>query len=205
MRRLFELLMQNPILVFILLAWVAGMIGNIVKAARKGRERAEQQRRMPRADPAPVRAPRAPDAPRRASADDVAAEMRRILGMDTPPRATGTAPRPAVPPPLPQARSRRLVEPERPPTPVRPTTQERKLEIHVDSHVGEEIGRREALTKPKAESGAIGSLGGRVHRRARRREFADRYPRTNLRQALVLSEILGPPLALRPSDPPRLQ
>lgn len=200
MRRLLEILFQNPILIFVLVAWVAGMIGNIAKAARKNRERAEQQRRMPSAPPA-VRSPAPPGAPGRTTEADVAAEMRRILGMDPPARAS----RPPTAPTLPPSKPRRLAESERPPTPMVSTTQRRQLEIHVDPHVGEQIGKREAASRPRVETSELGTLGGRVQRPRRVRKITDRFPRTNLRQALVLSEILGPPLALRPPDPARLQ
>ncbi len=188
MRRLYELLLQNPILIFIVLAWVAGMVGNVVKSARKSRERAEQQRRMPQAGRPPVSSTVQPGAP-------------------APPRATRTAPlaKPPMKPPAPKPKLRRLVEPERAPTPVQPTTQQRRLELHIDPHVGEQIGKHEVTSQPRAEAEAIGSLGGRVQRRHRAQRVAERYPRTNLRQALVLSEILGPPSALRPPDPSRLR
>jgi len=210
MRGLFDFLLQNPILIFILLAWVAGMVGNVMKAARKTRERVEQQRRMPTARPSqaappPVQAagrPMAPGRPAQAgqpSSDDIAAEMRRILGMEPTARPARPVARPTQPAPL-----RRLAEAERPPTPVQPTAQQRKLELHIDPHVGERIGKGEKK-RSRIEASVMGTLGGRVQRQVRVREAADRFPRTNLRQALVLSEILGPPLALRRPDPERLQ
>jgi hypothetical protein len=206
MRGLFDFLLQNPILIFILLAWVAGMVGNVMKAARKTRERSEHQRRMPAARPSqappPVRAagrPAAPGQPGQPSSDDIAAEMRRILGMEPTASPTRPAARPTQPAPR-----RRLVEAERPPTPALPTAQQRKLELHIDPHVGERIGKGEKK-RPRIEASVMGTLGGRVQRQVRVREAADRFPRSNLRQAVVLSEILGPPLALRRPDPERLQ
>ena len=201
MQRLLEFLFQNPILLFILIAWVAGVVGNAVKATKRARERAEQMRRMPSAEPRPAAQPVATERQASPSAEEVAAEMRRILGMDPPARAS----RPPTAPTLPPSKPRRLAESERPPTPMVSTTQRRQLEIHVDPHVGEQIGKREAASRPRVETSELGTLGGRVQRPRRVREIADRFPRTNLRQALVLSEILGPPLALRPPDPARLQ
>lgn len=199
MRRLIDFLLQNPILLFVVVAWIAGMIGNLVKAARKSRERAEQQRRMPQVDAR--REPTAPTAPAhgRPAESDVAAEMRRILGMDPapPPR---DRPRPAPPAPV-----QHRIETERPPAPVVPTTQRRRLALHEESHVGERIQQRHVVAPARDKVGSLGSLGGRVTGARRVREIVGRYPRTNLRQALVLSEVLGPPLALRPPDPARLQ
>jgi hypothetical protein len=216
MPRLLDFLFQNPILIFVLVAWAAGMVGNVVKAAGKRRESAEQQRRMPSAPPAvrPQARPQAHDrsqAGGRPTEADVAAEMRRILGMDQPPKRVPASQRPGSPagrpqpPPLPTSKPRRLVDTERPPAPMMATAQQRHLEIHVDPHVGEQIGKREVLSRPRVEASAMGSLGGRVQSHRRVHRTADRYPRTNLRQALVLSEILGPPLALRPPDPSRPQ
>jgi hypothetical protein len=196
MDRLIDFLRQNPILVFIGLAWLAGMIGNAVKVARKVRERGAPPppRRMPASRP-----PQAPGGPApRPSAEDIAAEMRRILGME--PSPGPASPRPsAEPAPVPR---RPPVAPERPPTPVVPTTQARRLEIHVDPHVGEDIGRREVRPIAARTAPGLGALGGRAPAAQRRRDAAHRFPLDDLRSALVLSEILGPPLALRPPGPP---
>lgn len=199
MRQLFDFLMQRPILLFVLVAWIAGMIGNAAKAMRKARERAEAQRRMPPAGPPPVRTVGRSQAPGQASADDIAAEMRRILGMETVPRRTAPAPTPA---PV----RRATLQAERPPTPVLPTTQQRHIEIHVDPHVGESIGdrieRHSSAAATRRDTSSLGSLGGRVHAHRGRREAAHRFALDDLRTALVLNEILGPPLALRSHDVP---
>ena len=189
MDRLFEFLRSNPIVVFVLLAWLAGMIGNVVKAAGKARERTARQR-GPAANAAP-RAPQAGGAPAgRRSADDIAAEMRRLPGLEP------EAPQPVTTaePPVPPIR-RRLVEVERPPTPVAPAPR-RQLEIHVDPHVGEAMAQRRPQPRPRAPG--FGSLGGRVHAPTRSREAAHRFPLDDLKSAFVLSEILGPPVGLRP-------
>lgn len=187
MRRLIEFLQANPILVFILLAWIAGIVGNMMRAVRK----AASQRGVPPSPP-PLRRPREGAA----GADDVAAEMRRILGL--PPEAPGEA----RSQPRPQRREapvpRRPVEVERPPQPVVPTTQQRRLEIHVDPHVGDAIKKREAKPATATVRAEIGSLGGRSPLHQRRREAAHRFPLSDLRTAFVLSEILGPPVAARP-------
>ena len=197
MQRLIQFLFDHPILMFVLVAWAAGMIGNVIRSAKKARERAEQQRRMPQArrEHAP---PAAPEQPR--STEDVAAEMRRILGMETEP--VRPRPRPVAPPPPqpPPPRAPRAEAGERPPQISLPTTQDRKLEIHVDPHVGEVMQRRHMAPKTAADRG-LGTLGGRTARQRRRMGIGDRYSLADLKTAFVLSEIIGPPRALRDTGP----
>ncbi len=202
MRQLIDWLLQNPILIFILVASVSGMIGNIGKAAKKAQQRG--------AATPPVRRPPAwpagggqgqGNAPR--TAEEVAAEIRRALGLDPTPSAP-PAPRPQPKPePRPVVR-RDVVTPERPPTPVVPTTQARRLQMHVDPHVGEaigkgsSIGRRSSLRSAGATHRAMGQLGGgRQHAQDQEVARRSRFALGDLGRALVLNEILGPPLALR--------
>lgn len=193
-----RILREHPYLLLILIAWIVGAIGNVAKAARRSRERAEQQRRMP-----PIlRTESPPPSPTQRSADDVAAEMRRILGMEGPvqrPRPVEAEVHvPAKPRPAPRRRD--VVVSERPPTPVAPTTQARALEIHVDSHIGDGIKARHLDASPKgarARDREMGTLGGRVHAAVRRRTEGARYSLDDLKTAFVLSEILGPPMSLR--------
>lgn len=182
MGRLFEFLRQNPILLFVAIAWIAGMIGNI------GRMRKQRQSRAPatRPSPEPVRR----SEPSATSADQIAAEMRRILReaeQRSAPAAEAPRPAPVV--------QRNRVEPERAPVPVVPTTQARKLPTHVDPHVGEQLAQRHVKTT--GPSRELGSLGGRSQQRAVQREELKRFALKDLKRAFVLSEILGPPLARR--------
>lgn len=225
MRRLLEFLLQNPILLLVIGAWIFGMIGNILKAAKKAREKAERSSRAPeprRAAPAPAPATRSRPQPAAAesgnvrSAEEIAREMRRILGEDPArgDRAPAEASRgdvgvdydeppvAATPPPLPERiRRRNVPEPERAPTPVVPTTSARRLQIHVDPHVGESIQHRATVSSgrvgDRAAGAELGSLGGRTHERHRQRAKAGRYALVDLKRIIVLNEILGPPLALR--------
>jgi hypothetical protein len=177
-----------------------------------------QQRPEPLASPSPSPSP-APVAtpPAERSPEALAREMRRILGIEEPPaEATrgnrAEPPEPAsaggplaeaAPPSLPSAtvRKRNAVEPERAPVPVVPTTNRRRLDIHVDPHVGEGIERRTAPQSGRVGSHAagseLGSLGGRSPAQSRQRTTRSRFPLTDLKRILVLNEILGPPLALR--------
>src|SRR5689334_16720351 len=118
MGELLRFLKNNPILLVIVLAWVAGAIGNVIKAA-KARERhvrkmTEPAERVRRSEPPRIE----PKRPAQRSPDEVAAEMRRILGMDveTVPVAPERAPAVVRP------KRREVVEPERPPAPALPTT-----------------------------------------------------------------------------------
>lgn len=188
MRRLIDFLLQNPILLFVAVAWIAGMIGNI------GRMRKQRQNRSTARPPAPepVRRsePNAAPAPSSPSAEQIAAEMRRILReaeQRTAPPAEAPRPAPVV--------LRNRVEPERAPLPVVPTTQTRKLPTHVDPHVGELLAQRHVKTT--GPSRELGSLGGRSQQRAVQHVELKRYALKDLKRAFVLSEILGPPLARR--------
>jgi colicin import membrane protein len=281
-RQFFEFLRQNPLVLFVLLAWIAGMVGNLVKAAKRSRERAEQAARQrhgelpsaearsapPSMEPRPIesRAPEPrPSEPRHGdarNAEQIAREMRRILGVEEPTQGDVAT----VPPPLPReqrepparrqhrdrtqheervraeraareakvraerdaresrvraeraareakARAERAAREsraprwrdggsaERPPAPVVPTTSSRRLEIHVDPHVGEAIQRRGSVKSGRvgdhAASHELGRLGGRVAAASHRRATAHRYALVDLKRVIVLNEILGPPLALR--------
>ncbi|MFN3240577.1 MAG: hypothetical protein ACE37K_03595 [Planctomycetota bacterium] len=231
MDKLFQVLMKNPIILFLIGAWLVGMIGNTIKARKKAaeRRRAEEARRpkvdtsvqqpLPEQRQAPVVARReAPQSrtttqpggaqPTSAQAgrgsggrlagtgaqspDEIAREMRRILGLD--PEPAPPAPRPApTPPPI-----------EKPPEPVRTSTGSRRLDIHVDPHVGESIRDRHMqetrVGKPSAGRGAIGNLGGRVQQRRKAVGLGSRYSLEDLRQAIVINEILSPPVSVRPHD-----
>lgn len=218
MDRLFRLLLENPFLLLVLVAWIGGAIANVLRATKRAKERTEQARRdMGRRDEAraqrtaaePVSTEPRTTEPSR-SAEDVAAEMRRILGMDGPlPRSARRSPSlpevavelpPSTPPPRRPLRTD-VVLPERAPRPVVPTTQSRSLELHGDSHVGDAI-RSRHLTTPSARHGAaVGNLGGRVPEgHTVRRRSTSRYAIEDLKKAFIVNEILGPPLSLRGTE-----
>lgn len=224
MDALFEFFRRNPVLLVVVAVWLFGLIGNIGKAVKQGRERAEQIRRQREAASGPVRgsgrvasppaAARSEAAGRRTVADEaaVAREMRRILGLDPDEPATkepasgdrgavAATPRPApivVRVPRPRPAPNDVVTPEKPPTPVAPTTSRRRLEVHVDPHVGESIGKRARVGSGKVGEHVLGGLGGRAPEQVQRAVRGARYELDDLKRAFVLSEILGPPLASRP-------
>ncbi len=220
MDRLILFFQQNPILLFVAVAWILGMIGNAAKVAKGKRQRTEMAR-LPES-PSPterVATPVRSHPVHERSADEIAREMRRLLGVETEPssgdRSSSPAeasevrqPRPTVRPTLPASlpslpsqRRRNVPELEHAPTPVRPTTSSRRLPIHVDPHVGEGISRRVSVQSGRvgesARAHTIGNLGGRVVEVAHRAAVASRYALTDLKRAIVLSEILGPPMSLR--------
>lgn len=211
MNRLLEFLFKNPLVLFVLVAWVAGMIGNARRAAR----RREAERRGP--EPTPVSSPRTDPAAQR-SAEEVAREMRRILGMEDGPVAAPPAPRreqtyqeptsydearEEAPRPsrLPGSARHDAVVPERPPLPVVPSTQNRRLHLHEASHLGERITQRGALPGVKVGATSLGSLGGRAHAPATVRGGSSRLiDLGDLKRAFVMNEILGKPVGLRSRD-----
>ncbi len=218
MREIIRFLMDNPLVLVILVAWIAGALGNMVKAMKKARERATTSQPMRVEPPVAARVPhRAEPArqPQPIREEEIAQEMRRILRQQSEPTAgdAQAAPQhperqhpvkrqPEAPPPLPSARppakrARNVVLPERPPAPVMPSA--RRLAVHVDPHVGEGIARRSSVRSGHVGERALGQLGGRVHETARRRTAASRYALDDLKRVIVLNEILGLPLALRGS------
>ncbi|MCK5940793.1 MAG: hypothetical protein KAI24_02390 [Planctomycetes bacterium] len=224
MDKLFELLFRNPIILFLVGAWLVGMISNVAKARRKAAERRRtegaprpkqdttvmapipQQRQasvagkgdvsasnlplpsVPRREPPPVTAspPAAP--PQSQSPEQIAREMRRILGLEPEPEPTvrKAPPRPPVQPP---------------PPPPRREERARGLPSHVDPHVGEGIRdrhmQRSKVGQPSKGRSAIGNLGGRVKKRKLAVARNSRYSLDDLRKAIVINEILSPPVSVR--------
>ncbi len=87
-------------------------------------------------------------------------------------------------------------EHERAPAPLAPTAGARRLESHVDPHVGESIQRRASVQSGRVGHG-VGHAASRAAASAHRRAAADRYALDDLKRLIVMAEILGPPLALR--------
>jgi hypothetical protein len=190
MHPLVRFLFDNPLLLFLLVAWIGGAIARLAKA-KQARQAAGGAPALPRRQPGEARRGEGPR-----SADEVAAEIRRALGLDGPNPPARREPAPVVerrePAPV------RRADVERPPTPVVPTTQQRRLELHGAPHVGEQIQRRPTFRTPAASSSGIGGLGGRnpavaAAQERRRRRFLP----ADLAQAIVTAEVLGPPVALR--------
>ncbi|MBM4062269.1 MAG: hypothetical protein FJ265_14405 [Planctomycetes bacterium] len=189
LNRLLAFAFENPIVLFVLAAWLFGAVGS---ALRKAKGRAPGQ-------PPPLPGRRAAPPANQRTADEIAREMRRILGVEDPEDAAPARPAPKpAPKPVPKPARREVVAPERPPAPVQPGAQLGKLTVQVAPHVGEAVQRRQAPASGKVGQEALGTLGGRTaagpHRRRRGARLVDL---SSLKRAFVVSEILGRPLGLR--------
>ena len=158
--------------------------------------RATTQASPAAAKPAAKVAARGPKTP-----DQIAAEMRRIFGLEDKPPAT---PPPSTPAPNPPAPAR--MEPQ-------PTASSSSAgravrstyETSIDSHVGEAARdhhlRESTVGQVRGDRGAIGNLGGRVRKRKPVKASASRrFPLGDLRRVIVMNEILSPPVSLRGDD-----
>jgi hypothetical protein len=131
------------------------------------------------------------------SPDDIAAEMRRIFGLDSKPRAT-TQPAPPASPAR-SAPPEIQIEPE--------LINRRRVHVRssIDSHVGEKAHERRLKKSTVGQSsshrGAIGNLGGRVSARRKKKQprANRRFPLDDLKRLIVMNEILSPPVSLRDS------
>ena len=166
-----------------------------VLAPIKERRAAPKTRRRQAVDPAaggPAARVGQQRGPARSPAD-VASEMRRVLGLEpTPPspRSTPPSPRPPAPVPVKGPRDRARINPI-----------DEGLEIHVDPHVGERIRDRRMKSSKvgadRANRGAIGNLGGRVSGSGAVRSDGRPHLLDDLRKAIIINEILGPPVSMR--------
>jgi hypothetical protein len=192
-QKLLRFVFENPIVLFVVVAWIAGAIGNVLRAAKKRQAQSGQQPGRQPAARWPASTPPRSASPQR-SAEQVAAEMRRILGLEPEPART-PAPKPAV--------VRREATIERPPTPVMPSAQDRRLVLHTGSHVGEGMQHREAPHGAAPARQAMGTLGGRVQQEVRPTQRTVHTTRRrlvavdDLKRAFVMNEVLGKPLGLR--------
>jgi hypothetical protein len=182
--KLLELLFREPLLLILLLGWIVGGLGKLMQQKKKGPAAA------PRSKARPARAPAR-------SPEEIAAEMRRLLGMEPAPRQKPAAAPPQVPAARPPAREAFA---ERPPEPLRPATLGR-VEVHVDPHVGERMQQRRAPSSGGVARRELGTLGGRnVGARQLGPARKSLVDLSDLKRAVVLREILDAPRALRDWD-----
>ncbi len=183
MQELIALLLRQPVLAVFLIGVIVQVLGKVL-----GRSPSAKPASRRPAGPAPTARPA-----RRPTESEIAAEMRRILGME-PKSAATPPPRPATPPALPRA----VVE--KPPEPLRPTTFD-TLRPRFGTQVGANLDKRRAPTSNTVGAQQLGSLGGRVAPRTRRtRGGSHLVDLGNLPRAIVLREILDRPLGLRDFD-----
>lgn len=185
MGQLIEFILRNPLVALVLLGAVFQVLGKMLNKAGSG---AANRRRAPSPPPSPGARPRQG----RPSEADIAAEMRRILGME--PQAPAPVHRPQAP------LRRDVAMPEKPPEPLRMQTMG-NLGKKIEPHVGERMGQRRAPISGAVGAQQLGSLGGRVTARSRGlRTGAHLVDLSNLPRAIVLREIFDKPLGLRGFD-----
>lgn len=152
----------------------------------------------------PVMPAQQPAAKKATTPDEIAAEMRRIFGLEPKPTPK-PKPVPATPPRRPEPvrieAESELIDPRS----VRVRSSEPPLRSRVDSHVGEKARDRHLaeskVGKARGPRGAIGNLGGRVSSGRRQKDNNRRFPLADLRKIIVMNEILSPPVAMRdPSE-----
>jgi hypothetical protein len=200
MNPLLRLLFENPILAFILLAWIASAIGG---ALQKARRTAEQQRRR-EAPPPPAR----PEQMRR-SEQQVADELREILGVEprvrrepaeVPARRDPTAGdwgrESGEAPPLARPAERRVGD-----TRIAAGTEAmggRRLG-RLESHIGEKMQARSQPASGQVGGQQLGRLPGHTGPPSRRppRGGTRSVDLSNLGRLVVAREILDPPVAMR--------
>jgi len=142
----------------------------------------------------------------RKSPEQIAAEMRRIFGLEP------KAPEPARPTEGPA----QVAEPSEPPPPrsAEPAARSRAsrsvestYETTIAPHVGERARERHlkksAVGQTRGDRGAIGSLGGRARVSRAAATVERRFPLGDLRRVIVMNEILSPPVSMRGEDPLR--
>ena len=134
----------------------------------------------------------------RKTPEQIAQEMRRMLGLEPDVRVVTPPPvRPVPASEVPQSSWGGA------------STSEARMQRQEPSHVGEILRDRHMRKTKVGQSssrgpGAIGNLGGRVHASKKRDAVERRYPMSELRRAIVMNEILSPPVSLRPDGRPLL-
>ena len=190
-------LLREPLVLILLLSWILGGIGKLAQARKKAAQRAH-----PNGGLSDVAESMQRPVSQRRSPEEVAAEMRRLLGMDRAPAAQpAPAPRPVVVPALKRPVRREAKEGDRGPEPLRASSMG-KVGTHVDPHVGESMQRRSSVMSGGVASHELGTLGGRrgataAHASQRARGLVDL---SDLSRAFVLREVLDQPRALRGWD-----
>ena len=157
---------------------------------------------IPTAKPVPAAKAVPATNPAAKTPDQVAREMRRILGLE--PEAPKPVAAPAQPAPPPMRREPVMIDNAA----VQLSKSPSRAKEHMSSHVGEGMRDRHMAaskvgqtTRKPSSRGEIGNLGGRNKPRKRRLvERVRRYPMTDLRRIIVMSELLSPPITMRPKS-----
>ena len=195
-------LLREPLVLVLLITWIVGGIGKVLQSKKKREEAIRSRGGRSEAFDAE---------PRRRTPEEVAAEMRRVLGMEPAQAAAKPVKRYVTPPRVPirtslrrpdqEARRFDAQEGDRGTQPMR-VSELGKVDIHVDPHVGEGMQRRAAPTSGGVAAHELGTLGGRQHGHSGRGASADRrlFDLQDLSRAIVLREVLDEPRAVRGWD-----
>jgi len=204
-RNLIELVFQHPVVLLVVGVWLVGVVGKVLggvgkqasQAAQAAREEARRrlQQRSERSELEKTEAKEEPPPRRRITQEEALSEMRRLLG--TGPKhgsLTGTTSAEE------ERQHKMVVVPAE--APRRSGDKQRglgKVEVHVDPHVGEALQQRRAPASGRVGQTDLGTLGGRAAQSQAvtrvRRGLVDVH---DLKRMLIMREVLGPPLALRP-------
>ena len=247
MGRFIDFLFANPLIAILLIGWLFGGIGKMLKGnaeakqRRQRRERAEpdrqpdagsrawptgQQQRQRTLQQSPVQEPvrrqlEQTSSPTsrpagKPSADDVAAEMRRILGMDAPkakPQQSTSSRQPTG-----NARSSQQLQPQAlsqpmpsqaaQPIPLVPDAQTKTrravgdFQTQVDPHVGEKMQARGGPSSGRVGMNQLGGLGGRSAgvRKPTRRKASRFVDLRDMAKVFVLKEVFDKPVGMRDMD-----
>ena|SRR5688572_11842266 len=201
MRELIDFVLQHPILLLLLVAWlVSGLASAASKSARRAQEQQQRHQRRERAAQARPAAPAAPQ-----SAEDIARQLRQMLGLETEPARPQ-----AAPPPMREFDTEdeaeaageeegpRHAEPDR-------GDDERAHPVPTVGQLHEDLDRKRhaptAVTRSVARHLGHGPTPGAAVRPLAAAHAIGFDPRAAAR-AIVALEVLGPPRALRPYDAP---
>jgi len=201
MREIIHLLMQHPYLLILLLLWVFSGVLNAAAKAR--REQQQRQQRQPGADPAAELARRRaevrraertapPDVHRPQTAEDIARQLREMLGLETEPA-----------PPRPPLRDEMEAD--------RPRHPEPEEGDRVGASVAGKLGElHEAIAARRQKATAVAASVGQhlghaptaaalaPHVRVATSPLS--FDPRRAAAAIVALEVFGPPRSLRPYD-----
>lgn len=217
MQQLWDFLRQNPIILLILVMWLVGLAGKVLQgvgqraqqAARRSAEELARRRAAgqapqpprPQQTQLPAMQTKAPPTPagrgRPMTQEEAIAEMRRILAGEAPAGRPEPKPQPR-PEPRPEPRRQRPMRQEPASGDAARGGRLSQMEVHVDPHVGERMQRRQSPSSGRVGHTGLGGLGGREKRAGPRRAArVGLLDLDDLKRAIVVREVLGPPVALR--------
>lgn len=211
MRELIRFLTGNPVILLVLVVWILGIIGSMRQAIAKARAEAEKRNQRGTMAP-PAASERSPTARRDVkTAEEIAAEIRRAMGLDPSgaarPKPAAT-PRPAPRELAPQPATRRIDYDELPRRPQVDDTPgaprrtlvqelEEKARRAAQEHLGKLADRKVDLGGSVRERKLDLHVKGADRRAHRRRPSTRILDLTRPASVFLAGEVFGRPLALR--------